>query len=158
MLCHCSTNSAVCLQIKQVFYPGLQGSPGHELAKELFSGFGGVLAAELYGGEQAATAFIHVSRSILLIAMRLSSRCMHHCTHAAEAVTKLGFLHQFAAGVASLACSSRWPSDGGWTLQALKIPLIAVSLGGVESLVCVPAQTTHKIVGAAGREVGCHVS
>ena len=147
----------MCLQIKQVFYPGLTGSPGHELARELFSGFGSVLAAELYGGEQAATAFIHVSPSNLLVAIRLSSCLMYYqYTHAAKAVTELGFLCQSAAGVAALACSNRWPSDGGWTLQALKIPLIAVSLGGVESLVCVPAQTTHKIVGAAGREVGCH--
>ena len=91
--CHCSTDPSVCLQIKQVFYPGLSDSPGHELAKELFSGFGGVLAAELYGGEKAATTFIHVSHSHVLIAIRLSSCCMHRCTHAAEAVTKLRFLY-----------------------------------------------------------------
>ena len=38
-------------------------------------------------------------------------------------------------------------------LQALQIPLIAVSLGGVESLICVPAQGTHACMSPEDRKV-----
>ena len=48
------------LQVKTVYYPGLKRSKGSVYAKELFSGFGGVVAAELVGGEEAATTFIKV--------------------------------------------------------------------------------------------------
>ena len=43
-----------------MFYPGLKGSKGSVYAKEFFSGFGGVVAAELIGGVEEATAFIKV--------------------------------------------------------------------------------------------------
>ena len=39
-------------------------------------------------------------------------------------------------------------------MQALKIPLIAVSLGGVESLVTIPAKTTHYCLSKEERQVG----
>lgn len=39
-------------------------------------------------------------------------------------------------------------------MQALKIPLIAPSLGGVESLVTIPAQTTHYCLSPEERKVG----
>lgn len=48
------------LQVKAVFYPGLKGCRGHEHAADLFSGFGGVVAAELEGGEEAASSFMNV--------------------------------------------------------------------------------------------------
>jgi len=38
-------------------------------------------------------------------------------------------------------------------VQALKLPLIAPSLGGVESLVTVPAKTSHLAIGVEGRKV-----
>lgn len=38
-------------------------------------------------------------------------------------------------------------------MQALKLPLIAPSLGGVESLVTVPAETSHLAIGVEGRKV-----
>lgn len=44
-----------------MFYPGLESCRGHQYAKELFSGFGGVVALEFVGGEQMASTFIHVS-------------------------------------------------------------------------------------------------
>jgi len=39
-------------------------------------------------------------------------------------------------------------------MQKLSIPLIAASLGGVESLVTIPAQSTHLMIGPEGRKVG----
>lgn len=72
-------------QIKKVYYPGLSGHPGHEIAKkQMPGGFGGMLAFEL---------------------------------------GKPGSVDMF--------------------LKKLKIVTPAVSLGGVESLICQPAQTSH---------------
>jgi cystathionine gamma-synthase len=44
--------------VRQVFYPGLPGHPGHELAKKQQSGFGAMLSVELNGGEDAVRAFL----------------------------------------------------------------------------------------------------
>ncbi len=41
-----------------LYYPGLPDAPDHERARELFDGFGGVLAMEFAGGESQAIAFI----------------------------------------------------------------------------------------------------
>ncbi len=71
--------------VSRVNYPGLPSNSGHERAKKLFDGFGGMLSFELAGGEAAARRF-------------------------EEAVT---------------------------------IPIVATSLGGVESLITRPAATSH---------------
>ena len=76
---------------------GFQGYSGHERAKKLFDGFGGMLSFELVGGARAAKQF-------------------------AEAVT---------------------------------IPIVAPSLGGVETLITLPAATSHAGLTAEERaEVG----
>jgi cystathionine beta-lyase/cystathionine gamma-synthase len=71
--------------IAAVHYPGLATHPDHAHAKELLSGFGGMLSFTLRGGEAAALSF----------------------------------------------------------LQSIRIPAVAPSLGGVESLVTRPATTSH---------------
>jgi cystathionine beta-lyase/cystathionine gamma-synthase len=76
-----------------VNYPGLPTNPGHERARRLFAGFGGMVSFELHGGVEAAE--------------RLLGR--------------------------------------------LTIPLVAVSLGGVESLVIRPAVTAYADVAAEER-------
>ncbi|MFD5865540.1 cystathionine gamma-synthase [Agromyces sp. NPDC127015] len=43
--------------IEQVFYPGLESHPGHELAARQMSGFGGMLSIALTGGGEAARRF-----------------------------------------------------------------------------------------------------
>jgi len=40
-------------QVKRIYYPGLPDHPGHDLAKKQMSGFGGMIAFELDGLEQA---------------------------------------------------------------------------------------------------------
>jgi len=81
----------------RVNYPGLASNSGHERARRLFDGFGGMLSFELAGGAPAAA--------------RLES--------------------------------------------ALRIPIVAPSLGGVESLVTRPAATSHAGLTAEERqEVG----
>ena len=44
--------------VRQVFYPGLESHPGHEIAKRQQSGFGGMVSFEIDGGEQAVRAFV----------------------------------------------------------------------------------------------------
>jgi cystathionine gamma-synthase len=44
--------------VRQVYYPGLAGHPGHDLAKRQQSGFGAMLSFELNGGEDAVRAFL----------------------------------------------------------------------------------------------------
>jgi cystathionine beta-lyase/cystathionine gamma-synthase len=41
-------------KVARVFYPGLEDDPGHALAKRQMSGFGGVVAMDLRGGEREA--------------------------------------------------------------------------------------------------------
>ncbi|NIM17793.1 MAG: aminotransferase class I/II-fold pyridoxal phosphate-dependent enzyme [Candidatus Aminicenantes bacterium] len=45
-------------KVTQVFYPGLESHPGHEIAKKQMSGFGGVLSFELKGGYEAVKHFL----------------------------------------------------------------------------------------------------
>jgi cystathionine gamma-synthase len=44
--------------VARVYYPGLSGHPGHEIARRQQSGFGAMLSFELAGGEPAVEAFL----------------------------------------------------------------------------------------------------
>ncbi len=44
--------------VKQVYYPGLETHPGHDIAKRQQSGFGGMVSFEINGDQQAVRAFI----------------------------------------------------------------------------------------------------
>jgi cystathionine gamma-lyase len=41
-------------QVQRVYYPGLPGHPGHELARRQMSDFGGMMSVSLKGGQEAA--------------------------------------------------------------------------------------------------------
>ncbi len=47
--------------VRKVNYPGLESHPGHQRARELFDGFGGMLSFELVGGVEAADRFISLT-------------------------------------------------------------------------------------------------
>jgi cystathionine beta-lyase/cystathionine gamma-synthase len=84
-------------EVARVNYPGLETHPGHQRARRLFDGFGGMLSFELGGGLPAAETF----------------------------------------------------------LSRLRLPVVAPSLGGVESLVTRPAATSHAgMPPALRREMG----
>lgn len=51
-------------RVKRVFYPGLADDPDHELAKRQMSGFGGVVAIDLVGGEAEAEKLFDAFRLI----------------------------------------------------------------------------------------------
>ena len=60
---HCSNAQAIAEHlhghpgIEKVYYPGLPSHPGHELAKQQMSGFGGMLSLSFKGGGRAARKF-----------------------------------------------------------------------------------------------------
>lgn len=81
-------------KVRKVNYPGLESHPGHQRARDLFDGFGGMLSFELKGGLEDVDRF----------------------------------------------------------MRSVTIPLIAPSLGGVESLLTRPAVTSHAGMSDADRE------
>ncbi|MGO9933360.1 MAG: cystathionine gamma-synthase [Steroidobacteraceae bacterium] len=44
--------------VQRVYYPGLPGNPGHEIARRQQSGYGAMLSFEIAGGEPAVAAFL----------------------------------------------------------------------------------------------------
>ncbi len=60
---HCSNAQAIAEHlhghpaIENVYYPGLPSHPGHKLAKQQMSGFGGMLSVSFTGGARAARKF-----------------------------------------------------------------------------------------------------
>lgn len=67
---HCSNALAVARWlknhplVKRVHYPGLQSHPQHDLAKQLFSGFGGIVSFEVQGGKYDAWAMIDATEML----------------------------------------------------------------------------------------------
>jgi O-succinylhomoserine sulfhydrylase len=55
-------------QVTQVFYAGLESHPGHQLAKQQQSDFGGIIAFELEGGQEAAWKLINATQFISITA------------------------------------------------------------------------------------------
>jgi O-succinylhomoserine sulfhydrylase len=55
-------------QVKNVFYPGLESHPQHELAKSQQSGFGGLLSFELKGGKEEGWRLIDATRMLSITA------------------------------------------------------------------------------------------
>jgi O-succinylhomoserine sulfhydrylase len=49
-------------QVSKVFYPGLPSHPQHQLASRQQSGFGGIVAFEVAGGQQAAWKLIDATQ------------------------------------------------------------------------------------------------
>ena len=80
--------------IKKVNHPGLESNPGHQRARDLFDGYGGMLSFELKGGVNAA------------------ERVINNVT----------------------------------------LPICAPSLGGVESLITLPATTSHSGMSSKERQ------
>jgi cystathionine gamma-synthase len=64
---HCENAQAIAEHfsghpaLEAVYYPGLPGHPGHELAARQMRGFGGMLSLAFTGGEAAARAFVEAT-------------------------------------------------------------------------------------------------
>ena len=48
--------------VKRVYYPGLAGHPGHDVARRQMAGFGGMVSFELDGPLDEVTAFVSSAR------------------------------------------------------------------------------------------------
>jgi len=65
---HCSNAQAIAefldahAAVDTVYYPGLPSHPGHELAKQQMSGFGGMISLSFKGGSKAARKFCEATR------------------------------------------------------------------------------------------------
>ena len=55
-------------KISDVFYPGLESHPGHEIAKKQMSGFGGVLSFSLKGNYESVKTLLHNLKFVHLAA------------------------------------------------------------------------------------------
>lgn len=53
-------------EISQVYYPGLESHPGHEVAKKQMDRFGGMISVRFAGGEEAARKFCTATKVICL--------------------------------------------------------------------------------------------
>jgi cystathionine beta-lyase/cystathionine gamma-synthase len=49
-------------EVERVYYPGLPGHPGHDIAARQMSGFGGMISIRLRGGEAKARDFLERTR------------------------------------------------------------------------------------------------
>ena len=64
MRAHCENAASVAAflasrsEVESVYYPGLPSHPGHELAGQQMSGFGGMVSLRLAGGRDAALHFL----------------------------------------------------------------------------------------------------
>lgn len=164
-LCH-----AVLWQVTVVNYPGLESHPQHALCAKLFDGgrCGGVFSFECRGGVEPAEAFLKARAALHCVLLLRSQFVLCHgpwlagvgalawspaaasthvqhprtCTTARELV--LPHHHPCSNKRAtsprvSPSCSARLAHGS----QALRLALVAPSLGGVETLVTRPATTTH---------------
>ena len=74
MRAHCANAQALAewldsqAGVSAVHYCGLPGHPGHELATQQQSGYGGVLAFEIEGGKEAAFQFLNHTRMMSMTA------------------------------------------------------------------------------------------
>ncbi len=59
-------------KVERVYYPGLPGTPGHELAARQMRGFGGMVSLELAGGLPAVERFV-AELNVFLLAESLGS-------------------------------------------------------------------------------------
>lgn len=100
--------------VEQVFYPGLDSDPGHDILSRQGSGFGGVVALELRGGRDAAVRFMD-SLGLIIRAVSLGDceslvqhpASMTHSTYTAEERLE----HGISDGLLRLSVGLEDPDD-----------------------------------------------
>jgi cystathionine gamma-synthase len=109
--------------VEKVYYPGLRNHPGHEIALQQQSGFGGMLSFEIAGGEGAVKAFVESLRFFSLAeslggveSLVCHPPSMTHAPVAAEALTKAGIHQNLIRLSVGIECSEDLVLD---VLQAL---------------------------------------
>jgi len=100
--------------VRGVFYPGLPSFPGHALARQQMSGFGGLIAFELDGGINAGMRFMNrlalVTRAVSLgdaETLVQHPASMTHSTYSAEERRR----HGISDGLIRLSVGLETPAD-----------------------------------------------
>jgi methionine-gamma-lyase len=112
---HCENALAIARYLRdhpavaQVYYPGLESHPGHEIAKKQMYAYGGMMSFELAGGMQAGEALMNRTRvATLTVSLGTVDSLIQHpasLTHSsvpAEERLKMGItdgLVRFSVGV-----------------------------------------------------------
>jgi len=109
--------------VEKVYYPGLRSHPGHEIAVQQQSGFGGMLSFEISGGEVAVKAFVESLRFFSLAeslggveSLVCHPPSMTHAPVAEEALTQAGIHNNLIRLSVGIECSEDLVLD---VLQAL---------------------------------------
>ncbi|HEX9760095.1 MAG TPA: PLP-dependent transferase, partial [Candidatus Acidoferrales bacterium] len=83
--------------VRRVYFPGLAGHPGHEIARRQMSGFGGMVSFELDGAAEEVAAFVSSRRYFTLgeslggvKALVCHPACMTHASIPPEVRASLG--------------------------------------------------------------------
>ncbi len=96
-------------QVETVYYPGLESHPGHDIAREQMSGFGGVLSFSLTGGVENVGRFLELLR-VAHLAAHLGSvdtlagppKTTSHCETSEDERARLGIpenLIRYSVGI-----------------------------------------------------------
>lgn len=109
--------------VEKVYYPGLRNHPGHEIACQQQSGFGGMLSFEIAGGEGAVKAFVESLRFFSLAeslggveSLVCHPPSMTHAPVGAEALSQAGIHQNLIRLSVGIECSEDLVLD---VLQAL---------------------------------------
>lgn len=109
--------------VEKVYYPGLRNHPGHEIALQQQSGFGGMLSFEIAGGEAAVKAFVESLRFFSLAeslggveSLVCHPPSMTHAPVAEEVLTQAGIHQNLIRLSVGIECSEDLVLD---VLQAL---------------------------------------
>jgi len=109
--------------VEKVYYPGLRKHPGHEIALQQQSGFGGMLSFEIAGGEAAVKAFVESLRFFSLAeslggveSLVCHPPSMTHAPVAEEVLTQAGIHQNLIRLSVGIECSEDLVLD---VLQAL---------------------------------------
>ena len=109
--------------VERVYYPGLRSHPGHEIAAQQQSGFGGMVSFEIAGGEPAVAAFVDSLRFFSLAeslggveSLVCHPPSMTHAPVSAEALSAAGIRPNLIRLSIGIECSEDLVVD---VLQAL---------------------------------------
>lgn len=113
--------------VAKVYYPGLPGHDGHEVACRQQSGFGGMLSFEIDGGELAVRAFVEALRLFSLAeslggveSLVCHPPSMTHAPVSEEALAEAGIRQNLVRLSVGLECAEDLISDVLGALDAAK--------------------------------------
>ncbi|MGI9249158.1 MAG: cystathionine gamma-synthase [Woeseiaceae bacterium] len=120
-----------------VYYPGLEGHPGHDIAKRQQRGFGGMVSFEINGGERAVRTFVESLKYFSLAeslggveSLVCHPPTMTHAPVSEEALTEAGIQPNLLRLSVGLECPEDLVAD---ILDALE----AVRLGSTQPVAAV---------------------